>query len=693
MNSSPTLSTAPFEHPAMDYAFLRREGIRHLERLVGQVWTDFNAHDPGITILEPLCYALTDLAHRINYDLPDLLARSGADSYDSLYSPAQVLTSNPVTLTDLRKLIIDVEGVKNAWIEKVDAESLYYRRSDSALNLKGDPLTTEPIRLKGLYRVLIELSDLLYADSQLDRGGEIVRQVARRLHAHRPLGEDFDDILILERQKIDFTASIEIEGVEDAEAVLLQIYRQVADFISPSVRFYSLSQLFEAGKRVDEIFDGPLLAHGYIDRESLRQAQRPAVLRTSDLIREIMDVPGVRAVRNITVSDGGPEEPWSLDLDPKLAPKLVPESCQVMLERNRLPVSVDVDRVLAAYARELRQMETAHKPPHEGQALLPPPGRDRNAGHYYSIQHQFPATYGVGAMGLPESASPERRAQAKQLKAYLLFFDQLLANYFAQLAHVKDLFSFSGPAGPTYFSQPIDDPSLGLDGLRELEPAHQGRLQQITEDPYGSSEAGRSSEAARRRHRFLNHLLARFAEQFTDYSLILYGLKPAGEELAQAKQRFLQDYPRLSRARGTGFNYLAPRSSENLSGLEQRLRRKLGIQVPEERFYIVEHILLRPMSGDNRQHIPILAEPRLKDPYSLQLSFVFPDWPPRYRQPDDSGKVGFRAFVERTVREETPAHLVPYIHWLDRPAMDEFEAAYHAWLDRQQSYWTRKVGG
>ena len=56
----------------------------------------------------------------------------------------------------------------------------------------------------------------------------------------------------------------------------------------------------------------------------------------------------------------------------------------------------------------------------------------------------------------------------------------------------------------------------------------------------------------------MNHLLARFAEQFTDYSLILYGVRPVGEELVQAKQKFLQDYPQLSRARGTGFDYLLP---------------------------------------------------------------------------------------------------------------------------------------
>jgi len=76
-----TLSTKPLEHPAMDYAFLRQEGIRLIQEMAGEVWTDFNAHDPGVTILEQLCYAITDLSYRINYDLPDLLASEGIDPY------------------------------------------------------------------------------------------------------------------------------------------------------------------------------------------------------------------------------------------------------------------------------------------------------------------------------------------------------------------------------------------------------------------------------------------------------------------------------------------------------------------------------------------------------------------------------------------------------------------------------------
>src|SRR5262245_61983059 len=114
------------QSPAVDFSLLRAEGITLIQRLASETWTDHNTHDPGITILEQLCYALTDLGYRAQYELPDLLAGEGRDPYASLYTPAQVLATNAVTITDLRKLIIDVPGVKNVWIDLVDEPSATY---------------------------------------------------------------------------------------------------------------------------------------------------------------------------------------------------------------------------------------------------------------------------------------------------------------------------------------------------------------------------------------------------------------------------------------------------------------------------------------------------------------------------------------------------------------------------------------
>src|SRR6185436_10381463 len=145
----------------MDYATLRREGIRQLERLTGGQWTDFNTHDPGITLLEQLCYVLSDLGYRTGYEVSDLLADGGGDSYQSLHLPAEILTSHPVTLADLRRLVLDVPGVKNAWIEPVTADTLplYFLPVERELRLAPQDMASEPVRLRGLYRVLIEARD------------------------------------------------------------------------------------------------------------------------------------------------------------------------------------------------------------------------------------------------------------------------------------------------------------------------------------------------------------------------------------------------------------------------------------------------------------------------------------------------------------------------------------------------------
>ncbi len=683
----------------MDYDFLRKEGIRHLERLAGRLWTDFNAHDPGVTILEQICYAITDLAYRANHEISDLLAKKGEESFADLYGPAQIMTTSPVTETDLRKLVIDIPGVKNAWVERIENDwekvddspiPIYFNPDQNTLNLEGESLAAEPVYLKGLYRVIFELSDLLYLDGT-EKDKEAVRtKVVQRLHENRALCQDFSEIVRLDSQGVQVHARIEIAAVDNAEDILLEIYQRIADHISPPIRFLTIHEMLDSGKRMDEIFDGPLLEHGFINDDALAVSQRKTVLHTSDFIREIMDVDGVMAVRDVQISTGAGKAAWSLKLDPKRTPRLDLEGSSLSLERNRLPVSVDKTQVERDWNAVLRK-RIDFKPPAEDLEIKPPVGQDRNLDAYYSIQHQLPATYGVGHNGLSASASPERKAQAQQLKAYLLFFDQILAQYFSQLSHVRSLFSFSESARQTYFAQAIDDPTLALDDVyRQDFDAYALRLQEITENPY---ESGQKPDSLRR-NKFLNHMLARFAEQFTDYSLVIFNVlsksgASAPEKLMRDKQRFLQDYPKISSARGGAFNYLSEEGLDNRSGLKERISRKLGVGVSEgnsqtnesEEFYLVEHILLRPMAQDIQQKVPFLAKPQYQDPWSFQVSFVFPDWPVRYAD------AGFRTFIERVVREETPAHLVAHIHWLDQAEMTTFKVDYQQWLKHRREFW------
>src|SRR5450631_578483 len=118
----------------LDFATLRQQAMSQLEQMSSGTWSDFNLHDPGITIMEVLCYTLTDIAYRSSYSIPDLLAGGGADPYESLHLAPAILPCHPVTLADMRRLVLDVEGVKNAWIEPViQAIDFYYHSGKQEL--------------------------------------------------------------------------------------------------------------------------------------------------------------------------------------------------------------------------------------------------------------------------------------------------------------------------------------------------------------------------------------------------------------------------------------------------------------------------------------------------------------------------------------------------------------------------------
>ncbi len=68
-------------------------------------------------------------------------------------------------------------------------------------------------------------------------------------------------------------------------------------------------------------------------------------------------------------------------------------------------------------------------------------GKWRDLKKYHSIQEYFPLAYGLGGNSLPDEAPEERKAAVKQLKGYLMLFEQTLLNYLAQLGNINNFFS------------------------------------------------------------------------------------------------------------------------------------------------------------------------------------------------------------------------------------------------------------
>ena len=638
--------------PYVDFTRLREEGIQHLEKLSTALWTDFNLHDPGITFLELLCYAITDLGYRNAFDTAKLLARAPerrAEADNNFFSAAELLTCNPVTILDYRKLLLDVPGVRNAWLEPAEAgESdlpvyIDFQRAGLTYDPPGDEPTLLPLR--GLYKVCLELDPETVRDAcghEYLSSSRIVEEVRRVLHQHRNLAEDFLAIEVMKEEEIAVCADLELDASADPEEILTEVYLKLDAFLSPRLTYHRLQDLLAKGKTPEEIFAGrpfryqplhleELMASdpdcppdafdlrpyhpdsfGFIDTDELEALEMRTVLHSSDFYRLILDVPGVKAVKKLSLinyindlpqSQG---DPWCLHLTDKHSPVLSLKHARITFFKQDLPFQADRELVEQQFLERKVAHTKAKLAPHELD-LVPPPGEYVDLADYPSIQKDLPQVYGVGEAGLPESATPERKGQAKQLKGYLTFFDQILADYLAQLSHVRDLFSLEKECSReqngrrhTYFTQALTDlPDAAeiIRNYRSCDSALAGEEVPIDYPPYLQHISESEEAYLTRRNRFLDHLLARFSEDFTDYVLLMYQLRGKGEQqrgIIQDKIDFLRNYPQLSRDRGKAFNYALPGhtwDTNNVSGFKQRVAKLLGMDDASRRHYSHAHVV------------------------------------------------------------------------------------------------------
>ena len=182
------------------------------------------------------------------------------------------------------------------------------------------------------------------------------------------------------------------------------------------------------------------------------------------------------------------------------------------------------------------------------------------------------------------------------MKAYLQHYDQLLADFFNQLYHAKELFD-TKTIDKTYFPKYLTEID-GIDSDYFANEIYSAEFEATLLN--GQNDTDRSLYESQklfynRRNRMLDHLLARFGESFNDYVFMMYkmqqnaqgiaGLTFQEEELIEDKQRFLRQYPELSSCRGLGINYLQGEAEEaegflkitKRGGYEKRIARLLGI--------------------------------------------------------------------------------------------------------------------
>jgi len=200
-----------------------------------------------------------------------------------------------------------------------------------------------------------------------------------------------------------------------------------------------------------------------------------------------------------------------------------------------------------------------------------PQGTWRNLQEYSSVQHLLPAIYGINEYGVPESAEPEVKGRAAQLKGYLLLFDQVMANYAANLQNLRHLFAIDPAVRRSYATQTVENKGYPpLEGIYPENPDQSLAALLRRFDPYPE-----------RKNRVLDYLLALHGETFPHNTLRSFVGHALPHEcdaaLLKAKAEYLQAVAEVGRDRGGAFDYAAnPGDTGNLAGFQKRVCLLLG---------------------------------------------------------------------------------------------------------------------
>ena len=224
--------------------------------------------------------------------------------------------------------------------------------------------------------------------------------------------------------------------------VLAQIFFTIYKYFTPSVPFYTIEQMLSRGYQVDEIFEGPALKHGFIDDAALEKTDLFRDIRLSDIINEIADISGIKAITYLHLPFSGVNDTTSLKnffnewiehlKEERKVARIQPPMSQVMFCKERETITYYFgrkedrrpERMLKLF-KDLKTIESKYKLIGAEDDFPVPAGEYMNLEDYFPVTYSLPMCYGVGEQdNLPADADEKRKVQSLQLKGYLLFLNR-----------------------------------------------------------------------------------------------------------------------------------------------------------------------------------------------------------------------------------------------------------------------------
>lgn len=690
------------------YSQLRKEAISLNQQLSSHNWTDYNVHDPGITIVEQVCYALTDLLHRIDTPVEDFFTSEDNSmllNEVGLFKPREILPMPPVTIEDYEKLIFDsIEEVNNVWVAKVDNS--------------WDEGTKLYTNLNCLYAIKISLSS--YKKEGLEKKkSRVIKKVKELYYANRNLCEDLYTVEVIEPIEIRLEAQIQIQLDQSPAAIIAKAYQRLNEEFSSSMEQKSFIESITEDKiGVEEIYSGPLLSNGYINNNNVGLSRYPS---EHLIVSILMGVEGIHDVDKIKITYPDhnvvntpivytfPIEISKEGIEPK------PGISALSGNRN---IPLTVAQVKKEFLKlQNNSFNSADSPKNLEQLFPMPQGMYQQFSEYSPIEDSFPLMYGLGEYGSTqvvegalsgvhninkstevlnkEVAQQKRKQEAKstimQMKGYLLLFDQILYNACHDLGNLKSLFTIGNCNSYTYSSKAmINSVNPGIESIYTAS---------VTEiNDMFSAAMAKLDENFDRKSALLDFILSLYGLRFTQRRLKAFTIKHHQEDykkvLLQLKIIFTLHIPEITTRRFLGINYaktqrLLDASRNHITGMQKIAALKLGFMkmfdetyahkcdahlFQEGYFYVVEHILLRRIKSPNKPHKNVSYTEAGVDFYNCQISIVLPAFISRLK--DEA----FQDFVEEIVLESCPAHIHPNLKWLCENDFKTFENQYEQFL-------------
>ncbi len=671
--------------PPDEYSFdsLRRAGVEWIQEVSHNSWTDYNEHDPGVTILEQVCYALTDLIYRAQFDIPDLLVDpEGSIDWErqSLLPAEMALPSRATSKLDYRSIILDqVKAVESVSLEVVtDSDQRPTGLYNIRLRLRAD---TAGLGMEGPVREGAGTGDSRDAD-------KITQAVRKVFAANRNLCEDLQSISLRETADYILMADVEIADDADAAEILARIYHECSLFLASGIEFTPYGRAMAYGDSPEEFFRGPFVRSGKIVRDVGDTRSDFAASEVYSCIKPIKGVLSVKALPGEIHPAPDPKTPDDQKPVLRLHWPSKQEEVRVRIFRNRRQLKVSLHELNMRF-EELSFANRGMRPD-SGESIVPlPSGTARDLGSYSSVQYDLPPVYGMGRRGVSASASNRDQARARQLRAYLLLFDQQIANSLATLAHLRDLYSTELKQYETYFYQPLNEESFpyitqtyGADTLAHLD------------------EVYRKYRHTQRAKRLLDYLLALYGESFRDDPLVSHvnGDTREQEAVVAARIRYLKDVAYITRDRFAATDYTEPYEKGhsfrtagrfeqrchgdqdnlpgecfNRSGLEAKLSHLLGYEAHYRKtghgVRVIEHILLRPRDWPEKHTEHWLP---------FRVTVLLPAW---IHPGDKQNFEEFQKFAVDTIDTCCPAHIYADVHWVTSDEAKEFDNLHRQWWE------------